>query len=100
MFKHIEPRTLDLLRGQRTHHCRLVNDRSAPYIHHHCGWFHGREFLIAEHVVGLGRERQRDHQIESVGERLRDMMPFLNPVKVSDIEAPAKKEEPAVATTA
>jgi hypothetical protein len=31
---------------------------------------------------------------------LREMMPFLNPVKVSDIEAPAKKEEPVAATHA
>jgi ketol-acid reductoisomerase len=54
----------------------------------------GRHNFIAE------RERQREHLIETVGERLREMMPFLNPVKVSDIEAPAKKEEPAVATTA
>jgi hypothetical protein len=38
--------------------------------------------------------------IETVGERLREMMPFLNPVKVSDIEKPAKAPEPAVATTA
>src|ERR1017187_6920302 len=54
----------------------------------------GRHNFIAE------RERQREHLIETVGERLREMMPFRNPVKVSDIEAPAKKEEPAVATTA
>jgi ketol-acid reductoisomerase len=52
----------------------------------------GRHNFIAE------REKQREHLIETVGERLREMMPFLNPVKVSDIEAPAKKEEPAVAT--
>ena len=45
----------------------------------------GRHNFIAE------RQKQRDHLIESVGERLRDMMPFLNPVKVKDIEAPAKK---------
>jgi ketol-acid reductoisomerase len=51
----------------------------------------GRHNFIAE------REKQRDHQIETVGERLREMMPFLNPVKVSAIEAPAKKEEQAVA---
>jgi ketol-acid reductoisomerase len=54
----------------------------------------GRHNFIAE------REKQREHLIETVGEGLRGMMPFLNPVKVSDIEAPAKKEEPAVATTA
>ena len=54
----------------------------------------GRHNFIAE------REKQRKHLIETVGERLRDMMPFLNPVKVSEIEAPAKKEEPAVATHA
>ncbi len=54
----------------------------------------GRHNFIAE------REKQRKHLIETVGEGLRDMMPFLNPVKVADIKAPAKKEEPAVATTA
>ena len=54
----------------------------------------GRHNFIAE------RQEQRQHLIESVGEGLRDMMPFLHPVKVQDIEAPAKKEEPAVATTA
>src|ERR1035438_7728800 len=54
----------------------------------------GRHNFIAE------RKQQRDHQIESVGERLRGMMPFLNPVKVADIEAPVKAQEPAVATTA
>jgi ketol-acid reductoisomerase len=53
----------------------------------------GRHNFIAE------REKQRQHLIESVGEGLRDMMPFLQPVKVKDIEAPAKKEE-AVTTTA
>jgi ketol-acid reductoisomerase len=53
----------------------------------------GRHNFIAE------RQKQRQHLIESVGEGLRDMMPFLNPVKVKDIEAPAKKEE-AVGTTA
>ena len=53
----------------------------------------GRHNFIAE------RQNQRQHLIESVGEGLRDMMPFLNPVKVKDIEAPAKKEE-AVGTTA
>ena len=51
----------------------------------------GRHNFIAE------REKQREHLIETVGEGLREMMPFLNPVKVTDIEAPAKKEEPAVA---
>ena len=51
----------------------------------------GRHNFIAE------RQKQRQHLIESVGEGLRDMMPFLNPVKVKDIEAPAKKEEAAVA---
>ena len=54
----------------------------------------GRKNFLAE------RARQRQHPIEAVGEKLRDMMPFLNPVKVSDIEAPAKKEEPVGATTA
>jgi ketol-acid reductoisomerase len=54
----------------------------------------GRHNFIAE------REKQREHLIETVGERLREMMPFLNPVKVSDIEGPAKKEEPAVVTSA
>jgi len=53
----------------------------------------GRHNFIAE------RQQQRQHLIESVGERLREMMPFLQPVKVRDIEAPAKKEE-AVGTTA
>jgi ketol-acid reductoisomerase len=53
----------------------------------------GRKNFLAERV------KQRQHLIETVGEKLRDMMPFLNPVKVSDIEAPAKKEEP-VGTTA
>ena len=53
----------------------------------------GRKNFLAE------RAKQRQHLIETVGEKLRDMMPFLNPVKVSDIEAPAKKEEP-VGTTA
>src|SRR5450631_2185373 len=51
----------------------------------------GRHNFIAE------REKQREHLIETVGERLREMMPFLNPIKVSDIEAPAKKEERVVA---
>src|SRR5271157_5010517 len=51
----------------------------------------GRHNFIAE------RKQQREHLIETVGERLREMMPFLNPVKVADIEAPAKKEEPVVA---
>jgi ketol-acid reductoisomerase len=54
----------------------------------------GRHNFIAE------REKQRQHLIETVGEQLRGMMPFLNPVRVADIEAPATKEEPAVATTA
>jgi len=45
------------------------------------------------------REKQREHLIETVGERLRDMMPFLNPVKVSDIEKPAKAPQPAGVTT-
>jgi len=53
----------------------------------------GRKNFLAE------RAKQRQHLIETVGEKLRDMMPFLNPVKVSDIEAPAKNEEP-VGTTA
>jgi len=53
----------------------------------------GRNNFLAE------RARQRQHLIETVGESLRDMMPFLQPVKVKDIEAPAKKEEP-VGTTA
>src|SRR6516165_3666154 len=53
----------------------------------------GRLNFLAE------REKQREHLIETVGERLRDMMPFLNPVKVSDIEKPAKAPEPAGVTT-
>src|SRR6516225_698599 len=53
----------------------------------------GRHNFLAERV------KQRQHLIETVGEKLRDMMPFLNPVKASDIEAPSKKEEP-VGTTA
>jgi len=53
----------------------------------------GRKNFLAE------RAKQRQHLIETVGEKLRDMMPFLHPVKMSDIEAPAKKEEP-VGTTA
>jgi ketol-acid reductoisomerase len=44
---------------------------------------------IAEHRKGLpwfaaARERERHHQIEEVGARLRTMMPFLNPVKVPE----------------
>ena len=53
----------------------------------------GRKNFLAE------RAKQRQHLIETVGEKLRDMMPFLKPVKASDIEAPSKKEEP-VGTTA
>jgi ketol-acid reductoisomerase len=53
----------------------------------------GRHNFLAE------RAKQRQHLIETVGEKLRDMMPFLNPIKVADIETPAKKEEP-VGTTA
>ena len=54
----------------------------------------GRHNFLAE------REKQRQHLIETVGEGLRDMMPFLNPVKVTEVEAPAKAQEPAVATNA
>ncbi len=54
----------------------------------------GRKNFIAE------RQKQRQHLIETVGEGLRDMMPFLQPVKVKDIEAPAKKKEEPVGTTA
>ncbi len=54
----------------------------------------GRKNFLAE------REKQREHLIETVGEKLRDMMPFLNPVKVKDVEAPAKAAEPAVAAHA
>jgi ketol-acid reductoisomerase len=52
----------------------------------------GKKNFLAE------REKQREHLIETVGAKLRDMMPFLNPVKVTEIEAPAP--EPAVATHA
>src|SRR6516225_5433893 len=45
------------------------------------------------------RRAEQQHLIETVGEGLRDMMPFLQPVKVKHIEAPAKKQEP-VGTTA
>ena len=38
------------------------------------------------------RKAERNHLVETVGERLRDMMPFLNPVKVSDLEGAAKSE--------
>jgi len=54
----------------------------------------GRKNFVAE------RAKQRQHLIETVGEKLRDMMPFLNPVKVKDEAPVTKKEEHAVATTA
>jgi ketol-acid reductoisomerase len=45
------------------------------------------ETWIAENRNGLPwftatRARERDHQIERVGARLRGMMPFLEPVQV------------------
>ena len=52
------------------------------------------------------RQEERNHPIESVGARLREMMPFLNPVHLADVEAPkepsenAKQAEPATATHA
>ena len=49
----------------------------------------GRKNFLAE------RTKQREHLIETVGAQLREMMPFLNPVKVAEVEAPA--QEPAVA---
>jgi ketol-acid reductoisomerase len=54
----------------------------------------GRHNFLAE------RQKQRQHLIEVIGEGLREMMPFLNPVKVADMETPAKTQEPAVATHA
>ena len=58
---------------------------------------------IAENENGLrsftqARERERHHQIEQVGERLRRMMPFLEPVQspASDTRpAPALAQTPA-----
>jgi ketol-acid reductoisomerase len=54
----------------------------------------GRKNFVAE------RAKQRQHLIETVGEKLRDMMPFLDPVKVKDEAPVTKKEEYVVATTA
>jgi ketol-acid reductoisomerase len=44
---------------------------------------------MAEHAAGRPafnetRRRERAHQIEEVGQRLRDMMPFLKPVKAQE----------------
>jgi ketol-acid reductoisomerase len=41
---------------------------------------------MAEHAAGrpwfdAQRTRERSHQIETVGARLREMMPFLDPVR-------------------
>ena len=58
-----------------------------------------RENQTGRHNFLAERAKQRQHLIETVGEGLRDMMPFLQPVKVKHIEAPAKKQEP-VGTTA
>jgi ketol-acid reductoisomerase len=44
------------------------------------------------------RRQERDQQIETVGARLREMMPFLNPVHIAEEEAPKKAAEPATAT--
>ena len=52
------------------------------------------------------RQQERNHPIETVGGRLREMMPFLNPVHLADVDTPkktaeiAKSPEPAVATHA
>jgi ketol-acid reductoisomerase len=60
----------------------------------------GRANFLAE------RARERNQTIEVVGARLREMMPFLDPVNVADIEGAkktseaAKPAEPAVATHA
>jgi ketol-acid reductoisomerase len=50
---------------------------------------HYAEAWIAENRKGLSwfqaaRERERHHQIEEVGARLRAMMPFLEPVRVPE----------------
>jgi ketol-acid reductoisomerase len=50
---------------------------------------------IREHQNGLphflaARQRERDHQIEQVGARLRAMMPFLDPVDIAERTAVAK----------
>jgi ketol-acid reductoisomerase len=52
---------------------------------------------IAENAKGLPwfnatRERERHHQIEEVGARLRTMMPFLNPVQQPEVKGPASTE--------
>jgi ketol-acid reductoisomerase len=49
----------------------------------------GRRNFLAE------REKQRRHRIEQVGAELRGMMPFLEPVRVVDVEAPAGTPAPA-----
>jgi ketol-acid reductoisomerase len=54
---------------------------------------------IAEHKAGrpwfnATRQAERAHQVEQVGAKLRDMMPFLDPVK-----EPWRKSEEGVATT-
>jgi hypothetical protein len=41
------------------------------------------------------RERDRTHQIEQVGARLRAQMAFLNPVEVKAGQAQASAEAPA-----
>ncbi len=52
------------------------------------------------------RQQERNHPIETVGARLREMMPFLDPVDITEIESPkkaaeaAKTAEPAIATHA
>jgi ketol-acid reductoisomerase len=45
------------------------------------------KYLIAENETGCAnfnamRERDRNHPVEIVGSKLRDMMPFLDPVKL------------------
>ncbi len=60
---------------------------------------------IAENEAGrpwfnATRRREQQHLVEQVGARLRDLMPFLNPVRITPDGAPVQSEKPQTSARA
>ena len=91
--------------GDYTAGKRLITDETRKQMKQILGEIRNGEFArlwIEENRIGrtnflATRQQERSHPIETVGARLREMMPFLNPVHITDIESPKKTAEPATA---
>jgi len=94
-ISHVQGRAADLVRAQRLHQRRGIDQRAPGHVDQPSVLVHYLEFLLSDHPAALGGEREREHDRSGTGQRLAQVRGRHRPDGARDrFGAPADDRHP------